>query len=302
MLRKSQGVVELRVNLADSPTAAAIKQGSIESSRVRMDFCGPKTAHNGFKPMIRQGAFDAGELAIITYMQARCYGKPLTLLPATMVGRFQHGGISYNARQGELRPRDLEGRTVAVRSYSQTTGVWVRGVLQHQFGVDLEKISWTTHDEPHVPEALDPPDVERFTLGDKTLGDLLAEGAFAAAILGAEKPRDPVVRPLIPDAEAAAMAWYRENGATQINHMFVVNSEIAKARPDVVREIYELLLESKRLGGGAAKDGIDFLPFGYEAVRKPLEIAAQYAYEQKLIPRRITVEELFDDTTRGLGS
>lgn len=298
MLTTVSKSIELRVNLADSAIAAALKQERVESSLLHMEFCGPRVAHAGFKPMIRNGAFNAGELAIITLMQAKCHGMPWVLLPATMVGRFQHRGISYNAHEGDLTPKDLEGRKVGMRSYSQTTGVWIRGVLQHQFGVDLGKVFWAAHDDPHVAEAPDPATIGHFSLDGRTLGEMLADGAFAAAILGAEPPPAPHVRPLIPDADAAALAWHRETGAVQINHMFVVHSEVA-ARPDIVREIYRLLLESKRLA--PASEGIDCLPFGYDAVRGSLEIAAQYAFEQQLIPRRIAVDELFNDFTASLG-
>lgn len=249
--------------------------------------------------MVRDGAFDAGELAIVTYLQAKCYGKPLTLLPATMVGRFQHRGIAYDASRGELKPKDLEGKKVGVRSYSQTTGVWIRGILQHQFGVDLNKVTWAAHDDPHVAEALDPAFVERFELGGKTLAELLAEGRFDAAILGGEMPKSGPIKPLIPDPEAAALEWHKKNGTTQINHMFVMSSKIARARPDVVLDVYQLLLESKKLAG-EPKGDIDLLPFGFEAVSKSLALAAQYAFEQKLIPRKISVDELFDETTRAI--
>ena len=86
----ASGPVRLRTNLADSQLANALKQGEVKTDLVDFDFCGPKTANQGFKPMVREGLFDAGELAIVTYMQALDYGKPLVLIPATMVGRFQH--------------------------------------------------------------------------------------------------------------------------------------------------------------------------------------------------------------------
>ena len=175
----------------------------------------------------------------------------------------------------------------------------MRGFLQHQYGVDLEKVIWAAHDDPHVAEAADPPTIERFSLGGKNLGELLAEGQFSAAILGNVLPNDSRVKPLIENSEEAALAWWRETGALPINHMFVMNSEICRTRPDVVREMFRILVESKK-AAGKPKGDLDFLPFGFDKVRRPLEIAIQYAYEQKLIPRKLAVEELFDETTRAL--
>ena len=155
------GPVTLTTNLADSPLAAALKAGKVSSPIVKFDFCGPKTANEGFKPMVRDGAFDAGELAIVTFLQAKAYNKPLTLLPACVVGKFQHNTISYMNRGKELQPKDIEGRKAVVRAYTQTTGAWARGILQHEYGVDLSRITWLTTDDPHLAEYTDPANVIR---------------------------------------------------------------------------------------------------------------------------------------------
>jgi 4,5-dihydroxyphthalate decarboxylase len=137
----STGPIKLRTNLADYPVTMALKQGAISSPLVDFEFCGPKTAHDGFKPMVRDNAYDAGELAIVTFLQAKAFGKPYVLLPAPISGRFQHHCIGYNAEHGELQPKDIEGRKVGVRTYAQTTGLWVRGILQHEYGVDLANVA-----------------------------------------------------------------------------------------------------------------------------------------------------------------
>ena len=123
--------VRLRTNLAEYPVTAAIRDGRVTSPLVTLDCCGPKAANAGFKPMLREHAYDCGELAIVTYLQAKCYGKPWVLLPAPILARFQHPCAGYNTQFGELAPKDIEGREVGVRSYAQTTGLWVRGVLKH---------------------------------------------------------------------------------------------------------------------------------------------------------------------------
>lgn len=287
----------LRTNLADYPVTLALKQGSISSELVNLEFCGPKTAHDGFKAMLREGAFDAGELAIVTYLQAKAYGKPWVMLPTPISGRFQHHCIGYNAEYGELKPKDIEGRRVGVRTYAQTTGLWVRGVLQHEYGVDLSRVTWLTVDESHLTEYHDPANCERLPAGSK-IDQMMLKGELAAAILGVDMPKDPRVRTLVPNPHAEAEKWYQREGVLPINHMFVVHQDIARKRPDVVREIFRMIVESRAAAPQAAVASIP--PLGLEANRKGLEMAIDWSFEQKIIPRRLKVDELFDDTTANL--
>jgi len=293
------GPVTLTTNLADSPLSAALKAGKVSSPIVKLDFCGPKTAHDGFKPMVREGAFDAGELAIVTFLQAKAYNKPLTLVPACVVGKFQHGTISYMHRGKEFQPKDLEGNKAVVRAYTQTTGTWARGILQHEYGVDLSRITWLTTDDPHLAEYTDPSNVIRVDKKEKSLDQRMIDGEADAGIIGLDAPKHPDARRLIHDPDAAAADWYKKYGCTQVNHLFVVNSELARSRPDVIEEIFRMLAESKKAAGLTGK-AIDPLPFGVEAVSKSLSIVSQYAHEQKIIPCRYEMDDLFDKGMQAL--
>src|SRR5262249_61152848 len=91
------GKVRVRTNLADYPVVRALKAGGVRSDLVEFDFCGPKVANQGFKPMINEGTYDAGELAIGSFLQAKAYGRPLVILPAVVMARFQHNFIVYNS-------------------------------------------------------------------------------------------------------------------------------------------------------------------------------------------------------------
>jgi 4,5-dihydroxyphthalate decarboxylase len=246
---------------------------------------------------LRENAFDAGELAIATYLQARAYGKPFIMLPAPMSGRLQHASIGFNLEHGALQPKDIEGRTVGVRSYSQTTGVWIRGILQHEYGVDLDRVNWLTVDESHLLEYDDPPNCKRISKGKK-IDQMMLDGEIAAAILGSNFPQDPGVRTLIPNAPEAAEEWSRREGVIPINHVFVVQEEISRKRPDVVRELARLIRASRALAPPAVAAAMP--PLGMEASRKGLEMAIDWCFEQKIIPRRLRMEELFDDTTAEL--
>ena len=210
----ASGPVTLKTNLADSVLSAALKQGKVTSPIVRFDFCGPPVASNGFKACVRDRAFDAGELAIVTYMQAKTYGKPLTLLPAAVVGRFQHNTISCMAGSGIKVPGDLEGREVAVRAYTQTTGVWARGILQHEYGVDLSRIKWATTDDPHLAEFTDPASVVRVDKNAKPLDQRMIDGEIGAGILGPDAPKHPDARRLIADHADASVRWHAKYGCT----------------------------------------------------------------------------------------
>jgi 4,5-dihydroxyphthalate decarboxylase len=297
MTDTSTSPLKLRVNLAEYPSTSALRGGAVRSPLVAFDFCGPDTAHNGFKAMLRENAFDAGELAIVTYLQAIAYGKPFVMLPAPVSGRQQHHCAGYNSALNAFSPKDIEGKRVGVRSYAQTTGLWIRGILQHEYGVDLDKVTWLTVTDGHLAEYADPPNCTRLPKGSD-LGQMLLDGEIDAALLGNDMPDDARIKTLVPDAIEAGKTWYAREQVIPINHVFVVHRDLTRDRPDVVREIYRLLVESRAQSTAKAP----LPPFGLEANRKGLGLAIDWAYEQKIIPRRLAVDELFDDVTASLGT
>jgi 4,5-dihydroxyphthalate decarboxylase len=218
-------------------------------------------------------------------------------MPAVLVSRGQHHTIAYNAERGPLKPSDLAGKRVGVRAYTVTTGTWVRGILAEDYGVDLDKVEWITFEDPHVAEYTDPKAIRRAPAG-KEMVQMLLDGELDAAVVGDKLP-DPRLRQLIPDADGAALKWAQRHGGVPINHMVVVRTEISKSRPDVVRELFRLLVASKQAGKPAA-GGLDPLRFGVEACRPILEVIIDYCARQGLVPRKLAVDELFDDTTRAL--
>jgi 4,5-dihydroxyphthalate decarboxylase len=129
---------------------------------------------------------------------------------------------------------------------------------------------------------------------------MLLDGELDAAIFGGAMPGEPQLKSVIPDPEAAAREWYKKNGAVPINHMVVLRESLAKSDPGAVRDVYRMLLESKKAAGLPKAGAVDLIPFGFDAVKPSLELMSDYAFEMKLTPRRYAVEELFDDTTRVL--
>lgn len=295
-MNSHSSTLTLRVNLDSHPATQAILDSHVRSDLFRLDPCGPSPAHNGFKAMLFGSTFDAGEMAIATFLQAKSAGIPLVLLPAPIRGTLQHHTAVYNSVFGELLPKDIEGKRVGVRSYSQTTGMWIRGILQHEYGVDLNKVTWMTINGGHVPSQ-EPANCQRLPPG-ASVANMMLDGELAAALLGApDMPKDACVHTLVPDARNAAKSWFEREGVVPINHMFVMRQELAEARPDIVRELYRMFSESRTLSQDLPAI---FPPLGLKANRKGLQLAIDWAVEQQIIPKPMLVDELFDDVTGSL--
>jgi 4,5-dihydroxyphthalate decarboxylase len=273
--------------LGDYPVTRALKEGRVASTLVEFDYADVKPPHAGFKRVVRDLEFDVAEIAIVTFLMAKAFGKPYVLLPAVMFGRYQH---PYLVSLSSLEPGQLEGKRVAIRSNSVTTVAWLRGILSDDYGVDLGKVTWVTFEDAHVAEFRDPPNSERAPAGKTALGMLLA-GEVHAAILSDPVPQDPRLRPVIRDPQAAAADWRRRKGALQINHMVAVRREQVG---EVSREVFRLLSESKRLAEKEAGRILEDSPFGIEENRRNLEVAVDYVFRQGLIPKRYSVDELFE--------
>jgi 4,5-dihydroxyphthalate decarboxylase len=289
----------LRAAIGDYAHTKPLKSGAVQSDRLGFDFADITPVYKAFKPMVRELAFDVSEMAIATFVQAKAYGKPLVLLPAVMMGRFQHGFMFYNSDRGTLTPADLPGKRIGVRAYSQTTGAWLRGILANDYGVDLSRVQWVTFEDGHVAEVPDPPGVERAPPG-KDMTQMLLDGEIDAAIYGAELDGVERLKSVIRDPQVDAEAWFKKYGVVPVNHLVVVTEKLAKSSPDSVREVYRLLRDSKQAAGYPKPGGRDTIPFGADANRPAFELMIKYLDQQKLLPRRITVDELFDDTTRKL--
>ncbi len=298
-MSNSPGILTLRALLGDYPNTASLRKGAIRSSRLNLDFADVKVPNHAFKRVVRDLEFDVAELAIATYLTAKAHDKPLVLLPVVVRGKFQHESIVCSAAR-PLAPSDLAGRRVGIRSHSVTTVTWVRGILQNDYGVDLDRVKWVTFEDAHVAEVRDPDAFERAPAGKDPMTMLLA-GELDAAVMTDASLKDPRVRSLIADPAAAAQSWYQRYQAVPINHMVVVKQSLLKSNPRAVEEVFRLLAESKKAAGLPAGTGPDPFPLGVEANRKSLELVINYAAQQQLIPRRYPVDELFGDVTRALG-
>ena len=291
--------VKLSLMTGNYPNTQPLKSGKVTSSLVDLDFVDVKVANQHFKAVVREAKYDVSELAIVTFLQAKTYGKPYVLMPAVAVSRGQLQTIAYDGESGTMTPKDIAGKKVGVRAYTQTTGAWVRGILQEDYGVDVNGITWITTEDPHLAEYQDPPGMVVRVPDDKSIPKMVLEGETVAAIVGDSIP-DPRLKYLVADHEAANKRYAAKAGGVPINHMYVVRQSLSKERPDVVREVFRMMVESAKQGVQPGTEMAAGIRFGVEACRQSLERIIDYSYKQKLIPRPFSVDELFDDTTRAL--
>jgi 4,5-dihydroxyphthalate decarboxylase len=280
--------MRLRTLLGDHPCTAALKNGAIKSASVVFDFVDYSPTNKGFKPMVREQAFDVSEMAIVTDLMAKSFAKPMVLLPDVVLARFQHGFALYNAKQGTLKPADLNGKRVGIRSFTTTTGAWLRGILANDYGVDLNSIDWVTFENAHVAEYVDT--TKRAAAG-KQIIQMLLDGELDA-VLG-EKVEHPDLKPLFADVPAEEKAWFAKHAVVPINHMVVVSKTLTDNHPEIVREVHRLLTES----AAHSPAGPRFEP---AEMLRSLQMITRYAAQQQLIPREYAVDELFDNATRAL--
>ncbi len=316
---QNQGANGVRLRIANATYGVnrALKEGAIKTP-LDLEFVevGAITT-NGMRPMVRELAFDICEMAFTTYLCARAAGKPITAIPVFVTRNFHHWAAFVHAQSGIKSPKDLEGRRVGVnRGYTVTTGLWIRGVMQHEYGVDLDKITWCPTDEEHVAEFKAPPNVDHRYVG-RSAAELLKSGELAAAI-GDIRVDSPDVRPLIPNAREAGFAYYRKTGIYPVNHGIVVKNAVLERAPEVAVELFKAYAAAKEIYRArlAARQNLDKadetalalaevvgdpFPFGIAQNRKALETIVAFAVEQHLLPQRWTPEELFAPSTRTLG-
>jgi 4,5-dihydroxyphthalate decarboxylase len=296
----------------------ALKDGTITPKTFQFDFVDVPVLIDAFRRMVRGHEFDICELAITTYLCAKEHGKRFTALPIFLVRAFHHGAILYNAKSAVRKPKDLEGTRVGVnRGYTVTTGLWARGVLQEEHGVDLSTITWVLSGDEHVAEYEPPSNVVPLGSG-KTLSDALGSGDLAA-VIGLDKSDHPDVKPLILNAREAGLAALRARGHYPINHLIVVRDELLDAHPQLAADVFDAFARAKRvyldrLERGAIEQLTDVdrvhqrvmeiagdpLPYGIDPNRLMLETLVDHALTQGIIRTRVRPEELFARTTRDL--
>ena len=238
-----------------------------------------------FAPMVREGRYDASEMAIATFLMAKAAGRALVLLPVVFSARAQEGALLTRVDSRVTRPEDLRGARIGVRAYSQTTGLWLRGTLEQAHGLPPDAMRWLTFEDAHLDGYQDPPWAERAPPGSD-IAQLLRDGALDAAIFGSEVP--PGFRTVFPDPAAAGAAFVARHGFTPVNHLLVARADAAGRRADELRAFIAALL-----GAGCA--------FAGRAALDPvLELAGRFCHAQGLTPRALSPDEAWAGTPEAL--
>jgi 4,5-dihydroxyphthalate decarboxylase len=280
----------LQTVLKTTALTTPLKNGTLKSDHVVLDFTEISPIHKAFAPMVREAAFDISELAIVTALQAIAYQRPVVLLPVVVASRFQRGCLVSYRPHGELKPEQLRGKRVGVRSYTQTTGMWVRAHLVEDAGLATSDIHWVTHDPAHVTQYQDPPFVEHPAHG-KDLLAMLHDGDIDAAIFGNDLPEGDDYVPVIADAKAKDLAWAQLHGFVPINHVVAASAETCRREPDAVRAAYALLVEAEGRQQVSAAGPRKTLS-GFDALSGPLEWIIDACLEQALLPRKLGLDEV----------
>jgi 4,5-dihydroxyphthalate decarboxylase len=284
------GPAVLRTAIGTYPRTRALKNGAIASPLLRLDFADVPVISRAFAPMVREGRFDVSEMAIATFLQARAVGRPLVLLPVVLAARFQQSALLCRRDSNIEKPADLAGRRIGVRAYSQTTGMWLRGIIAEEGGPRPDECRWITFEDAHVAGIADPPWAERAAPGQDMLA-LLRAGELDAVILGNDLPDDPGLRTVFSDLDAAAAAFWQRHRIVPVNHMLTVSRDLAERRPDLLAELLRMI----RAAAEPVPPGTHGPPPASRAALQPvLALALRYMAEQGLLPHPLTPEAAWE--------
>jgi 4,5-dihydroxyphthalate decarboxylase len=316
----------LDIAIATYGHTAALKKGQVPIAGVQPNFIEVKPIIAAFRRMVRDVEFDVCEMAPATYMIAREHGAPFKALPVFIFRRFHHAGLVYRDDAGIRHPRDLEGKRAGVRAYSVTTGIWTRGIMTNDYGVDNSKITWVVDDEEHVKTLQLPPNVQQAPAG-KSLVDLMASGDLQAAFTDnagigrAGAPTDgwnaagvkpPEYKEMFPDAGVIEADWYRRTGIYPVHGLIVVKDEVMAKHPWLGKALFDAFLESKEIylkqlaAGESVSDKDDHyramgqivgdpLPYGIEANRASMQAMMTYCWQQGLLKKQYAIDDMFID-------
>jgi 4,5-dihydroxyphthalate decarboxylase len=291
--------VKITGAFGSSASADALRTHDYGGVGMTAEFEQVSLVHTVFPTVVNEQRYDLAELAIVTFLQALDAGRPLCLLPVTLLGRFQHHCIVTMEGSGVDRAADLAGRRVGVRSWSQTTGVWVRGFLASDHGLDLSQVQWVVYEPAHVAGAADPAYVTRAPQGAKLTADFL-DGTVDAAILGNQLPDDLRIRTVVPNPAREAAAWYGRTGTIPINHMVAASDDFVAENGALITGICGALAgtvpSTPRISSTP-----DFYPSGFDAVAPALDLVSRYAFDQGVISKALTADQIRAKTERLAG-
>ncbi|HEX9145156.1 MAG TPA: ABC transporter substrate-binding protein [Candidatus Binatia bacterium] len=323
------GKIRLTLACWDYDRTRALQEGRVEVEGVELTYL-PLRVEETFWRMLRYQEFGACELSMGSYLIARDKGHPpFVAIPVFPSRAFRHSCVFINTGAGIQEPKDLIGKRVGVPEYQMTMAIWVRGILQHEYGVPPQKINWFTGGQEE-PGRIDkvrhdlPPNIDIHPIGpDQTLSSMLESGELDA-LMSTYLPmpfvrRSPKVRRLIPNFREVEREYYRRTKIFPIMHCVALREDIYQNYPWVAQSLYKAFCEAKMrcqesmyefsalkymLAWSIAEMeeemeifGDDLWPYGLEANRHGLETLVHYAHEQGLIQKKVDVKDLFAPNT-----
>ena len=280
----------LRVALGTYPHTVPLKAGAVWSRPPSIDFLNVEPINRAFAPMVRELRYDICEMAIATFLLSRRFGYPLVLLPVDLYSRDQEGALlCMDGDRGIADPGDLSGKRIGVRSYSQTTGLWLRGILQDDYGVAPGDLHWVVTEGAHVPNYADPPFVRLAPAGADLLS-MMRQGELDAIVAGGEIPTDNDLKTVFPSPAGSAEQFRRKHGFQTINHVMVASRALVESRPNLVVAFLEGLEASF---SGTASRAREAPRLGCGAIQAPLDLAIRYAIAQELLPRHFSSDGIW---------
>jgi 4,5-dihydroxyphthalate decarboxylase len=324
--------------MADVPITIACgnydRTAPLIDGRVKVEGCSPTFLplypEEIFHRMFRFQEFDVAEMSFSSYIRTVAAGTAAyTAVPAFVSRIFRHSGIYIREGAGIREPADLRGKRIGLPEYQITAVVWMRGMLQHEYGVKPSEIHWRSggQEQPGRHERTPLKPIQGLDLqaipSDKTLVGMLREGELDA-LFTARAPSsflagEPHIKRLFPDTRAAEKAYYKKTGHFPIMHLIGIRKSLVEKYPWLPTSVYKAFCEAKDIAmenlvdvnalmvtlpwlEAETKDtmtimGQDFWRYGVEENRKDIEALAQYSYEQSLIERKVSIEELFAPST-----
>lgn len=267
--------------------------------------------------MLRHIEFDVCELSLVSYLVARDQGRPFTAIPVFPHRRFRHGYMVKRANCGIEKPADLNGKRVGLDTLQNSAGLWMRGILQDHYGVDLKSIEWWCQEEEDVPfEPAKWMKLRRVPKGkniDQMLLDGELEGALYPETLPSIRNRSPKVVLLFSNPKEAEIDYYKKRGIFPIMHTVVIKNEILEKNPWAAVSIMQAFQQAKEICYRQMRDprnfalvwvkelmreqeatfGPDPWPYNVEDNRKALEAVVRYEYDQGMIKTKLKIEEVF---------
>jgi 4,5-dihydroxyphthalate decarboxylase len=273
---------------------------------------------------LRNQEFDVAEVSGSSYLAARDNDWPFRAIPVFLHRRFRHGFMFINAGKGIGKPGDLKGRTIGVKTLMTTAILWMRGILENEYGVPLNSIEWVAELDDDVQVTL-PPDIKVRRLPDnKSVEAMLAEGeldaVFHSDLIKPFLAKDPRVARLFPDPKAEEMAYFKKTGIFPIMHVMGIRQSVAEQHPWLAINLFKAFNEAKAIAMKRMQNprvvplawyrdaweeqeqifGPDPWEYGLsENNRKNLETLVGYSHEQGLIKKRPALEHLFLSVSQG---